>query len=59
MKALTGDSSTTRMNGRQTLYSMQFAEEVLGFEDHRQSRNHNSSNADRDSLASTSLFKGG
>lgn len=57
-QALTGDNSTTRMNGRQTLHPMQFAEEVLGFEDHRQScTNINSS--DRDSLGSTSLFRGG
>lgn len=56
MQALTGDSSTTRMNGRQTLHPMQFAEEVLGFEDHQKSRKHN---IDRDSLASASLFRGG
>lgn len=57
VQALTGDSSTTRINGRQELHPMQFAEEVLGFEDHRQSSSHN--NIDRDSLASTSLFRGG
>ena len=59
VQALTGDSSTARMNGRQTLHPMQFAEEVLGFEDHRgQSRNPSSTDRD-DSLASTSLFRGG
>ncbi|CBJ27265.1 flagellar associated protein [Ectocarpus siliculosus] len=57
-QALTGDNSTTRMNGRQTLHPMQFAEEVLGFEDHRQSRT-NINSSDRDSLDSTSLFRGG
>lgn len=38
-QALTGDNSTTRINGRQHLQPMQFAEEVLGFEDYRQTRN--------------------
>eukprot|EP00903_Cladosiphon_okamuranus_P005352 g5347.t1 len=46
LEALTGDSSTTRMNGRQTLHPMQFAEEVLGFEDHRQPRNHTNTEPD-------------
>ncbi|CAM9344740.1 unnamed protein product, partial [Sphacelaria rigidula] len=38
LEALTGDSSTSRVNGRQYLQPMQFAEEVLGFEDYRQPR---------------------
>ncbi|CAM9695874.1 unnamed protein product [Ectocarpus sp. 12 AP-2014] len=58
LEALTGDNSTTRMNGRHTLHPMQFAEEVLGFEDHRPSRT-NLNSSDRDSLDSTSLFRGG
>lgn len=58
IQALTGDTSTTTMNGRKSLHPMQFAEEVLGFEDHRQARNHNNA-SDADSVASTSLFRGG
>lgn len=54
MQALTGEKIATRINGRQTLQPMQFAEEVLGFEDHRQARNNPFS--DRDSFASTGLY---
>ncbi|CAM9977972.1 unnamed protein product [Scytosiphon promiscuus] len=61
LEALTGDSSTTRVNGRQTLHPMQFAEEVLGFEDHRPQHNHktNHGSSDVDSLASPSPFRRG
>ncbi|CAM9978678.1 unnamed protein product [Discosporangium mesarthrocarpum] len=35
LEALTGETSTTRVNGHQSLYPLQFAEEVLGFEDYQ------------------------
>lgn len=56
LQALLSDGSTTRVGGKQHLRAMQFAEEVLGFEDYRQPHNMTGSNGE--SFASGSFVGG-